>query len=323
MKLKVFSFFTAVVFSLSTASVVSAYSVIPSGEAVGVVIKTDGLIVTDITQITNEDGKTVNAAYKAGVKKGDVIKAVDGNIINTNEDLQNYVQNRPQEIVLTILRNENIIHLLISPVKTKFGYKLGLWVRDSTAGIGTVTYIDPNTKSFAALGHGISDIDTEKLMPMREGNILKCKINSPTKGQSGIPGELNGVFSGQVLGTLVQNSTNGIFGNVNNIWSMPTVEIAKNDEITVGDAYILANVDGMGIKKYNIKIKKIYPKDKSCKNMVLQINDQNLISKTGGIIQGMSGAPIIQSGKLIGAVTHVFVNNPKEGYGIFISNMMP
>ncbi len=299
-----------------------AYSVIPSGEAVGVTVKTDGLLVTGITEITSENGQSVNAAYRAGVKKGDRIMAVDGNILNTNEELASYVINRHQKIVLTINRKNKTLNLMIEPVKTDSGYKIGLWVRDSAAGIGTITCIDKNTGEFVGLGHGISDIDTNELINIREGNIFKCSITSPTKGKKGSPGELNGIFSSELIGKINDNTSSGISGNLIKATGNSEYTVAKKEEIEAGAAQILSNVDGMGVKAYNVEIKKIMINNTDGKNMVIKVTDPSLTQKTGGIVQGMSGSPIIQNGKLVGAVTHVFVNDPTRGYGIFIENML-
>ena len=302
--------------------VASAHSVIPSGEAVGVIINTEGLLVTETSQVTDTDGKSVNPAQIAGIKKGDRITAADGNPLYCIEDLANYVAGRSQNIVLTIVRSEKTLSKVITPIKTQTGYKLGIWVRDSTAGIGTITYIVPEDNSFTALGHGICDADTDDILTIRDGNIQKCNITEPTKGERGSPGELNGVFTGKVLGEINKNTPLGIFG----ICSIPVntkpIEIADPDEIKQTNAYILANVDGKGVKKYSVEIKKILKTNQSGKNMVIEITDKELINITGGIVQGMSGSPIIQNGKLIGAVTHVFINNPKQGYGIFASEML-
>ena len=299
-----------------------ARSLIPSGEAVGVTVKTDGLLVTDITEVTSESGQSVNAAYRAGVKKGDRIMAVDGNILKTNEELASYVINRHQKIVLTILRKNKHLNLMIEPVKTDSGYKIGLWVRDSAAGIGTITCIDKTTGEFVGLGHGISDVDTNEIMTIRDGNVLKCSITSPTKGEKGKPGELNGIFSNELIGKISKNLNCGIKGKINNISNIVEYETAQKNEISTGTATIFSNVDGLGVKPYKVEIKKIMLNNKSGKDMIIKVTDNSLIEKTGGIVQGMSGSPILQNGKIVGAVTHVFVNDPTKGYGIFIENML-
>ena len=299
-----------------------ALSLIPSGEAVGITVKTDGLLVTDITEVTSENGQSVNAAYNAGVKKGDRIMAVDGNIIKTNEELSDYIINRHQKIVLTILRKNKTLNLMIEPVKTDYGYKIGIWVRDSTAGIGTITCINKENGEFVGLGHGISDVDTNEIINIRDGNVLKCAITSPTKGEKGKPGELNGVFSNELIGKISENTNSGIKGKITNVSNQIEYETADKNEISTGNATILSNVDGMGVKPYNVEIKKITLNNKNGRDMIIKVTDNALLQKTGGIVQGMSGSPIIQNGKIIGAVTHVFINDPTRGYGVFIENML-
>lgn len=299
--------------------------VIPVGDTVGISIMTDGLLVIDTENITDENGNKVNPADKAGIKTGDRIILADGNKIKCTEDLLNYVDTKDNDIVLTLKRSGETINTVICPIDTKDGAKLGLWVRDSTAGLGTITYVDPENGDFGALGHGISDIDTDTLMTCRDGNILSCVQNTPTKGQKGTPGELNGHFSEKVLGNFSKNTSSGIFGKVLDInaWSCyEPVEIAEFSQIHEGEAKILANTDGNGVLAYTIEIKKLNENNSEGKNMVFKVTDNALIEKTGGIVQGMSGSPIIQNGKLVGAVTHVFVNDPTRGYGIFIENML-
>lgn len=322
MKCKCKSFFTAFFICLSISVTAAAESVIPLGVAVGVAIKTDGLLVTGITEVTDENGHSVNAAYKAGIKKGDRIMAVDGNAVNSIEDLSEYVNDRPQEIIFSIIRKGEKIHKIITPVKTPAGYKIGVWVRDSTAGIGTLTYYNPESKTFAGLGHGISDIDTGDILTIKKGNILTCSLTEPIKGKKGIPGELCGTFTDKTLGEVSTNSENGIFGQITNAEITGTpLNIANPKEVTAGDAYIMSDVDGEGAKPYSVSIRKILSLSHETKNMIIEVTDQKLIDKTGGIVQGMSGSPIIKDGKLIGAVTHVFVNNPKQGYAVFAENM--
>lgn len=322
MKCKLQVIITAFFITLAAGTTAFCQTVIPSGEAVGVSLKTEGLLVTGITQVTDENGLTVNAAYKAGVQKGDRIIAVDGNTLSSIEDFTGYVKDRPNQIVLTVMRGDKKMNHLITPVKTETGYKIGVWVRDSTAGIGTITYINPDNSSFAGLGHGISDVDTGDILTIKKGNILTCSISAPTKGRRGDPGELNGIFSNAPLGEITKNSECGIFGKyTGNCITDSPVEIADPYEIKAAPATILANVDGNGKKEYEIRIRKISHSGTSGKNMIIEVTDPSLLEKTGGIVQGMSGAPILQNGKLAGAVTHVFVNDPKRGYAIFAAGM--
>ena len=321
MKLK--SFF--IICLLVTVNSISAFgqTVIPSGETVGVSIKTSGLLITGTSDVKDVNGKSIAAARKAGLKPGDRIISVDGNAMSCIEDFSNYVSSRTNEIVLSIIRNEKTVPIVIKPVQTENGCKIGVWVRDSTAGIGTITYIDPENSTFAGLGHGISDIDTGDILTVKSGNILSCSVSTPTKGKNGEPGELNGIFTNVSLGEVTQNTQHGILGNYSSPVSTETaVEVAPPSDIETGEAEILANVDGCGVQHYKINVKRILGDDPDGKNMIIEVSDEALLNKTGGIVRGMSGAPILQNGKLIGAVTHVFVNNPTQGYAIFAENMV-
>ncbi len=321
---KTFAFVLVFAFC-SNAYSVFAKKVIPIGETVGISIMTDGLLVIGTETISDENGNKQSPAKKAGIKSGDTIISADGNKINSTEDLLEYIDTHENDIVLTLKRNGDVINTVVSPIKSKDGVKLGLWVRDSTAGLGTLTFVDPENKSFGALGHGISDIDTDTLILCRKGEILGCVQDNAIAGKKGTPGELNGHFSNEILGNFQKNSSSGIFGKITNdkiILQKNAVDTASPSEITEGDAKILSNVDGKGVLEYSIEIKKINQGNIEGKNIVFKVTDQNLISKTGGIVQGMSGSPILQNGKIVGAVTHVFVNDPTKGYGIFIENML-
>ncbi|MCC8169748.1 MAG: SpoIVB peptidase [Oscillospiraceae bacterium] len=224
-------------------------------------------------------------------------------------------------MTLTVERNGESQNISAIPSESEDGiYRLGLWVRDSTAGIGTLTYYNPENNTFAALGHGITDVDTGNILTVKSGNILPCRILSVQKSENGNPGELNGSFDGAPLGEISQNSDRGIFGTYTSPVQSEAIPVASPSEIEKGAAYILANVDGGGVKQYSIEITKV--SQKANKNMVIEITDETLLSLTGGIVQGMSGAPIIQNGKLAGAITHVFVNNSAKGYGVFAENMI-
>jgi stage IV sporulation protein B len=212
------------------------------------------------------------------------------------------------------------------PVKSSSDgkYKAGLWVRDSTAGIGTITFYNPDDGSFAGLGHGIYDSETELLLPLSRGAVVGLDMEDILKGKTGHPGELKGSFGTEKKGSLLKNTTGGVFG----VLSTPPETVsdplpcALKGEVVKGDAYILSNVDGRGVKKYSINIDKIYSGNEATKNFVISVTDERLLELTGGIVRGMSGSPIIQNDKLVGAVTHVLVNDPTRGYGIFIENML-
>jgi len=313
----------------TTLSIIFFYNIsvncallIPSGEAVGVALETDGLLVTKISGVTDLSGKIINCAHEAGIKKGDRIISVDGNVIKNAETFSEYIKNRPTQVVLKIIRNSKKINLLITPVKTNSGYQLGIWVRDSTAGIGTITYYHPENGCFAGLGHGISDVDTNTILSVKKGTILKCMLLPPQKGAHGSPGALNGIFSNEKIGEITSNESSGIYGILNKDSVNSAIETLRNSEIKTGDAIILSDVDGCGVRNYTIRINKVFKNNENEKNMIIEVTDPELLKKTGGIVQGMSGAPIIQNNKIAGAVTHVFVNNPKCGYAIFIENML-
>ncbi len=307
----------------ATSTVTFAQSLIPVGKAVGVCIISDGLLIVKTSAVSDIDGKEIFAAEKAGIKKGDRIISADGNTLKSAEQLAHYVEERSNDIVLCVQRNGENINKVITPVKTQDGYKLGIWIKDSMAGIGTITFLNPDNGSYAALGHGISDSETGMLMPAAGGGILPCNVTEPIKGKPGDPGELNGGFENEYIGTVEQNTLSGIYGRINTPKiSGECMEVGEASEIQCSEAQIIAEVDNTGIKSYKIKIQKINNDNNDGKNIVFTVCDEELIKKTGGIVQGMSGSPIIQNNKLVGAVTHVFVNDPTRGYGIFIENML-
>ena len=304
---------------LSFSTYVHAQTVTVSGECVGVKVYTDGLIITDTTELTDTNGKSINIAAKYGIKKGDIIKKVNGTDAISTSVLSEAVKNGEQ-VTLSILHNSDIYDVTITPVTTKDGAKLGLWLRDSTAGLGTITCSIGDR--FIALGHGICDIDTGDIMPVKHGIIQKCSKTGITKGKPGMPGAITGSINGTKLGEISSNTEYGLSGTVQSPIEGTDLATADSRAIRLGNASILADVDGEGIKEYSIKIKQLSPCSSAGKDMIIEITDKELIKKTGGIIQGMSGSPIIQNGKLVGAVTHVFVNDPTKGYGIFIENML-
>lgn len=254
------------------------------------------------------------------IKKGDIITKINGKDAVSNEMFSNILFNSTGEVTITVSRNDKERDITLLPADTKNGPRLGLWLRDSTAGLGTITcYTD--TK-FAALGHGICDIDTGNIMPVGRGVIQNCSNTVIRKSENGSPGAITGSIDGNLLGEITANTEHGLFGKLKNTPLGKKTETADKSEIRAGDAIILADVDGNGVKEYSIQIKSIAPSFLKTKDMVVEITDKELLDKTGGIIQGMSGAPILQNNKLIGAVTHVFVNDPTRGYGIFIENML-
>lgn len=283
----------------------------PIGEAVGICLESDGLLVVSTDTLEDENGNKINAAENSDIRAGDRIISADGIIVSKTTQLSDYLQTRKGDISLTLKRNSRIFSTSITPVKTADGTKLGLWLKDSTAGIGTITYANPKNGSFGALGHEISDNDTNKIFPTCGGNIFKCTLSPPTIGKKGTPGALNGIFGNNALGTVEKNSPCGIYGKLTfdaNLANREMKEIGFADEIRSGNALILSDIDGLGAKPYKIEIKKINPSSSNGKNISFKVTDPVLIEKTGGIVQGMSGSPIIQDDKIIGAVTHVCVN---------------
>ncbi len=302
--------------------------IVPSGDTIGIKLYTKGLLVVGVSDFVGNDGKAHAPAKEAGIKEGDRIIKVNGVEVKTSEDFSKIVKEAQYPVSMTIQRQEQEIEVMVNPgfAKEDNSIKVGIWVRDSTAGIGTLTFYDPTTSSFAALGHAICDSDTGEIMTVRKGSIITCDVASVTKGTSGEPGELVGSFSGTNLGEIQTNSELGVYGTLDNyseIEFSEALEAATRFQIKEGQASILADVDGKGVKEYSAEIVKLSKSARvDNKGMVIKITDEELIEKTGGIVQGMSGSPIIQNGKLVGAVTHVFVNDPTRGYGIFIENML-
>ncbi len=301
---------------------------IPCGNTIGVKLFTDGILVVGFSEFENEFGQKTSPAKKRGVKKGDIIKKVNGKEVYSVDDFILECTNN-DILKLEFLRNDKIIKINVKSEKTSDGEsKLGMWVRDSTAGIGTMTFYNPKTKKFAALGHGICDIDTNLIFPLKSGEILSSSIVSVKKGEKGTPGELHGVFleSQGSIGKVIYNNQFGIYGDIvcdEMLTHNTPLKIALKEEVKEGEAYIMSNIAGQKVKAYKVCIQKTFVQNpSSTKGMIIKITDEELIEKTGGIVQGMSGSPVIQNGKLIGAVTHVFVNDPTRGYGIFIENML-
>lgn len=299
------------------------------GTPIGIYLETDGVLVVDTGAITGMDGRECCPAENI-VKSGDYIQSVNGRQVSTKEELISRIgECDGSDVILAVARGEEQISLRVTPVQDADGnYRAGIWVRNDTQGIGTLTYLEEDG-SFGALGHGISDIDTGEILDVRGGTLYDADVVSVVKGQQGVPGELSGVIhysEGYKIGEIRTNSQNGIFGTVSNlpglIGEKQLYETAHKQEVETGKAAILSSVDGT-CREYEIIIKEIRLNGKEeNKGMVLEVTDEELLEKTGGIVQGMSGSPIIQNGRVIGAVTHVFVNDPTKGYGIFIENML-
>ena len=296
------------------------------GTPFGVKMFIDGVLVVDLSEIETENGKNC-PAKNAGLFKGDVIKSIDGTEVFTNEDVSETIENSGgKTLEIKVLREEKEVLVSVTPemLSDQSGYKAGFWVRDSSAGIGTVTFYDPENLSFGGLGHAVCDADTGKILPFSSGEIVEATITDVHKGIPGDPGELCGAFIGtENLGTVKINNETGLYGTLEYKIEGMDMPVAPKQEIYEGPAVILSTVDGSEAKEYDVVIEKISLSDESMtKNMVIKVTDKELIETTGGIVQGMSGSPIIQNGKLVGAVTRVFVNDPTKGYGIFIENML-
>ncbi len=300
-------------------------SLIPCGTPFGIKMLTDGVVVTDFGYVNGEISQT-SPAEAAGIHTGDVITAVNGTEVSDSAALSAAVQENPEECRLCVLRDGESLELTASPVRSPEDglYKLGLWTRDSCAGIGTMTFYDPETGIYGGLGHAVSDISTGLRLPLLKGEITAVSITDVLKGSSGSPGELCGAFvSDTKTGTVEVNSDCGVFGRseITPILSDP-VEIAYSNEVEKGKASILTTVAGMMPEEYEIEIVKIdRGSGSSARNMTIRVTDEELLRRTGGIVQGMSGSPILQNGRLIGAVTHVLVNDSAMGYAVFIENM--
>lgn len=328
-----FRFLTLILFFTFVLSVIPNFEInaetekkyIPGGMTFGASIFIDGVSVTSFTS-KKQLGTDKNPAQKAGVKLGDIIYSINGNKVKNAEDLSKYVQNSNSEnITVGIKRNGEDVTLDVKSYITNEGTRrLGINIRDNVGGIGTVTFIDSESGTFGGLGHGICDYNTGECYPIRSGKVTNVKINDIIKGVNGRPGEIRGNFIGEKTGVVISNTDKGVFGILAKVPSntLPPVYTAKRHEVEEGKATVLCTLDDEGIKSYEIEISKIIDPSSQTKNFTVKITDKKLIEKTGGIIQGMSGSPILQNGKLIGAVTHVLVNDSSTGYGIFIENML-
>lgn len=314
---------TATAFAQETEN--TAKSVYLGGQPFGIKMYARGAIVTKTEAFQSETGSCC-PAKDSGLKENDLITKANGEKISGNAQLETIVaESKGSALSLYIERDGKEMQLEVEPKKDENGvFRIGVWVRDSCAGIGTITFYDEENQTFAALGHGICDVDTNKLMPLENGEIVSSSISGVTKAQPGKAGTLNGYFNLTTEGTLSQNTELGIYGNYyENCQKGKKIEIAQMNDVKIGDAKILTTVEGTEPKEYSVKIVGLCNKDtNNNKNFVIEITDSGLLEKTGGIVQGMSGSPIIQNDKLVGAVTHVFINEPNKGYCAFAQNMV-
>lgn len=324
--LKLFGLFK---FKNISLDVIDSVDLIPCGCPIGIYVETDGILVLGSGRITGDDGLNYEPISNK-LKSGDYILKINDKVVRSKKELIDEIQNSDgKDITLLVRRNEENITVRITPVKTASGnYKIGAWIRDNTQGIGTLTFISSDGQ-FGALGHGITDIDTGLLMQIKDGSIYSADIMSIVKGKEGEPGELIGMIrqsNRYKIGNITNNTYQGIFGQVSNnnddIMESKPLEIGLKQEVKKGKAYVRCTIEDK-VEDFEIEIVDIdYSNSNHSKGIVIRITDDRLLKMTGGIVQGMSGSPIIQNGKLIGAVTHVFIQDSTKGYGTFIENMV-
>lgn len=310
-----------------TVNVIPKTTVIPLGNAIGLKLYTQGVLVVGMSEIEGE-----KPYENTGIKEGDRIIYINNKKISNTDDLvQTVNSSQGKQVEVKYIKEENNEEVItnIKPAKTKDNeYKLGLWVRDAAAGVGTATFYEPSTGMFALLGHGITDIDTGDLVTIANGELVNSNIVSITKGEKGKPGEIRGSIEGQgKIGDISKNTAFGIFGKTANKSKLKIteneMEVLARNEIKQGKAQIICELEEGKKKTYEIEIQKIYTANNTDnKSMLIKVTDKELLEKTGGIIQGMSGSPIIQNGKFVGAVTHVLVNDPTTGYAVFADMML-
>lgn len=315
----------------AAAPVVEEKVLVPGGQSVGVKMDVKGVLVVGLEEIEQENGKKVNPGLLSGLEIGDMILEVNGSKVYRADEVQSLVNEAGGIVKLRIKRNDRCFNVTVSPVVSAEDglYKLGLWVKDKTAGIGTLTYYDPANSSFGALGHGIADPETNCILSVETGLLLQSQVQEVRQGKNGVPGEIKGIFyhTSNPLGNLSYNNEFGVFGEAyhpieNELYRKP-IPIGTKEQVTTGEAFILSTLSNNEVKKFEIEIEKIEEQEEpSSKGMIIKVTDDELIEESGGIVQGMSGSPIIQNNRIIGAVTHVFVNDPKRGYGVFIEWML-
>lgn len=297
-----------------------------SGESFGIKLYTDGVIIVGIRDVETDKGKC-NPAKEAGLEKGDIIIEINGKKVYSADSVTDILNdNNGKDYKITVKRNGNYKEFLLKPAysSSQGCYKVGLWVRDSTAGVGTITYYDKSNNTVSALGHPITDVDTNEIMPILDGEAVRATVIKIYKSKAGEAGSLCCEFTNDIIGTLKKNCQSGIYGKYTcTLKNTYEYEVASPNEIVRGPVQILCTIDSGKAKFYNAQISRIsYRENKKGKNMVVKITDERLLEKTGGIVQGMSGSPIIQNGKLVGALTHVIVDSPEKGYAIFAQDMV-
>lgn len=310
-------------------SVVDRPMVIPGGQPFGIKMFTDGVIVVGLSDIPTAGGR-INPAKAAGITTGDILLSIDGEKATGNRQVAQIIaESEGEPMNFRVRRGNDVLDFTVTAALSQSDgqYHAGIWVRDSSAGIGTVTWYDPASGMFTGLGHPVCDVDTGELMPLNRGEAVEVSVTGVSKGQSGTPGELKGCFLEQhILGRLTANTNTGIYGQLSGGWSQPDAQplpVATKQEVHTGPATILTTLEGSTPKEYDVEIEKVdLAGEGSTKNLVVRVTDPELIAQTGGIVQGMSGSPILQDGMVVGSVTHVFVNDPLRGFGIFAENIL-
>ena len=308
---------------LSESADITEMKVYPGGQTFGIKLQTDGVLVVGVGEVSGPGGNVTPAA-DAGIKAGDIITAVGDEPVDSILSLNERISESEGKSTLVTFERDGISHTVCPiPVDDGKGYKIGVWVRDSTAGIGTLTYIIPETLAFGGLGHGIYDSDTGILMPMKRGCVSDVILTGIKKGKAGAPGELQGYFGTACSGTALSNTDSGVYGifSLAPSGSDKLISLAPEEDVEIGNAEIICSVEGSA-KRYKAKISKLDTSGEETRNFIIEITDPALLEITGGIVQGMSGSPVIQHGKLVGAVTHVMITDPTKGYGIFIERMI-
>ena len=306
--------------------------IVPVGKVIGLKLYTNGVLIVGMTEIESKSNILSKPYENSDIEEGDTIIKIDEQYIENIDKLKDVVnESKGEKLELTILRNGNLVNTNIMPIETsRDESKLGLWVKDAATGVGTMSFYEPVSNSYAVLGHGITDVDTNTLIDIDSGELVTSKILSLKKGEVDNPGEIKGTIINQKkIGNVTKNTQFGVYGNLENITALnidtsQKMQIALRDEIKLGDAKILCALDDSNIaKEYSIKIEKIYSdNDYNNKSMLIKITDEELLEKTGGIIRGLSGAPIIQNNKFVGAITNVLVSNPEIGYAVFADLMI-
>ena len=307
-------FLSAICIIIVCAVTVSAATLVPGGQVIGLQLEDDTVTVAGFHESLGD------AAKSAGMAAGDRIVAVDGAPVKCVEDVRQALHRSDGTVVISLIRDGKTKRLTLAPAATHEGPKLGVYLRQGTAGLGTITYYDPDSGKYGALGHGVNS-PSGKLLTMRSGNVYEAQVFSVKKGTAGTPGQLLGQLTRAVsMGSIGKNTAQGVFGQLTETIHDEPLPVG---EAAVGSAIIRSTVGSEGLREYSVEILKIYPNSRDrTRNLLLKVTDAQLLATTGGIVQGMSGSPIIQDGKLVGAVTHVLVNDPTTGYGIFIENML-